>query len=75
MNELYNLPTDPIEAHNLYYEPDHRAIVEQATTRHSFLAADHWRYLEALALQMAAQRQVRVMMRTISLGLRVADFS
>ena len=31
LNELYNLPTDPIEAHNLYYEPDHRAIVEQAT--------------------------------------------
>jgi len=31
LNELYNLPTDPIEAHNLYYQPDHRAIVEQAT--------------------------------------------
>jgi len=25
------LPTDPIEAHNLYYQPDHRGIVEQAT--------------------------------------------
>ena len=31
LNELYNLPTDPIEAYNLYYEPNHRAIVEQAT--------------------------------------------
>jgi len=25
------LQADPIEAHNLYYQPDHRAIVEQAT--------------------------------------------
>jgi arylsulfatase A-like enzyme len=31
LNELYNLQTDPIEAHNLYYQPDYRAIVERMT--------------------------------------------
>ncbi len=31
LNELYTLHTDPIEAHNLYYQPDYRAIIEQAT--------------------------------------------
>jgi arylsulfatase A-like enzyme len=31
LNELYNLQTDPIEAHNLYYQPEYRAIIEQAT--------------------------------------------
>jgi arylsulfatase A-like enzyme len=31
LNELYNLNTDPIEAHNLYYQPDYRGIIEQAT--------------------------------------------
>ncbi len=31
LNELYNLQTDPIEAHNLCYQPDYRAIIEQAT--------------------------------------------
>ncbi len=31
LNELYNLQTDPIEAHNLYYQADYRAIIEQAT--------------------------------------------
>ena len=31
LNELYNLQADPIEAHNLYYRPDYRAIIEQAT--------------------------------------------
>jgi hypothetical protein len=29
LNELYNLEADPIEAHNLYYQPDYRAIIEQ----------------------------------------------
>ncbi|PYK45343.1 MAG: hypothetical protein DME46_04610, partial [Verrucomicrobia bacterium] len=31
LNELYNLQTDPIEAHNLYYQDDYRAIIERAT--------------------------------------------
>jgi arylsulfatase A-like enzyme len=31
LNELYNLQADPIEAHNLYYRSDYRAIIEQAT--------------------------------------------
>jgi len=31
LNELYNLQTDPIEAHNLYYQADYRAIIEHAT--------------------------------------------
>jgi len=31
LNELYNLQTDPIEAHNLYHQPDYRAVIEQAT--------------------------------------------
>jgi arylsulfatase A-like enzyme len=31
LNELYNLNTDPIEAHNLYYQPDYRGIIEHAT--------------------------------------------
>jgi len=31
LNELYNLQTDPIEAHNLYHQADYRAIVDQAT--------------------------------------------
>jgi arylsulfatase A-like enzyme len=31
LNELYNLQTDPIEAHNLYYHADYRAIIENAT--------------------------------------------
>jgi arylsulfatase A-like enzyme len=31
LNELYNLQTDPIEADNLYYQPDYRAIIEKAT--------------------------------------------
>src|SRR6267143_686621 len=29
LNELYNLEADPNEAHNLYYQPDYRAITEQ----------------------------------------------
>jgi arylsulfatase A-like enzyme len=29
LNELYNLDADPNEAHNLYYQPDYRAIIEQ----------------------------------------------
>ena len=29
LNELYNLEADPIEAHNLYYQPNYRAISEQ----------------------------------------------
>jgi N-sulfoglucosamine sulfohydrolase len=29
LNELYNLQADPFEAHNLYYRPDYRAIIEQ----------------------------------------------
>jgi arylsulfatase A-like enzyme len=29
LNELYNLEADPNEAHNLYYQPDYRAIIEQ----------------------------------------------
>jgi arylsulfatase A-like enzyme len=31
LNELYNLQADPIEAHNLYYRPDYRAIIDRAT--------------------------------------------
>ena len=31
LNELYNLQTDPIEAHNRYYDSDHRSIIERAT--------------------------------------------
>jgi arylsulfatase A-like enzyme len=31
LNELYNLQADPIEVHNLYYRPDYRAIIDQAT--------------------------------------------
>ena len=31
LNELYNLQADPIEAHNLYYEADYRAIIERMT--------------------------------------------
>ncbi len=31
LNELYNLQADPIEVHNLYYQPEYRAIIEQAT--------------------------------------------
>ncbi len=31
LNELYNLQTDPIEANNLYYQPDYRAIIERMT--------------------------------------------
>lgn len=31
LNELYNLRNDPIEAHNCYYDGDHRSIVERAT--------------------------------------------
>jgi arylsulfatase A-like enzyme len=31
VNELYNLQADPIEAHNLYYQPDYRALIEQGT--------------------------------------------
>jgi arylsulfatase A-like enzyme len=29
LNELYNLEADPNEAHNLYYQHDYRAIIEQ----------------------------------------------
>ena len=29
LNELYNLEADPNETHNLYYQPDYRAIIEQ----------------------------------------------
>jgi hypothetical protein len=31
LNELYNLPADPIEANNRYYQRDYRAIVEHVT--------------------------------------------
>jgi arylsulfatase A-like enzyme len=31
LNELYNLRADPIEANNLYYQRDYRAIVEHVT--------------------------------------------
>jgi arylsulfatase A-like enzyme len=31
LNELYNLQTDPIEAHNLYYHGGYRAIIEKTT--------------------------------------------
>ncbi len=31
LNELYNLRNDPIEAHNLYYDGDHRSIIDRAT--------------------------------------------
>ena len=39
LNELYNLKTDPIEAHNLYYQPDYRGIIEQA--KRDILAWQH----------------------------------
>jgi hypothetical protein len=29
VNELYHLEAAPVEAHNLYYQPDYRAIIEQ----------------------------------------------